>query len=142
MAVQIRRLSSEQASVARSLVDRFHGRDVSVEYLARYLSNPSNYLFVADADGEPVGFLSAHRIDRLNRMETQFFIYEIEVVEAYRRRGIGRQLMGEVLQMARQEGIEAFVFTNHSNAGAVHFYKSLGGIIENGDELMFEYRPK
>ena len=35
--------------------------------------------------------------------------------------------------------MNAFVFTSHSNKGAVEFYKSTGGKIVNGDDLMFVY---
>ena len=35
--------------------------------------------------------------------------------------------------------MNAFIFTNHSKKGAVEFFKSAGGKIENGDDLMFVY---
>jgi aminoglycoside 3-N-acetyltransferase I len=139
MVPRIRRLEPADALVAQQVVGRFHGRAISVDYLRRYLANPSNVLLVAEMGGELAGFLCAHRIDRLNREESQFFIYEIEVGEGFRRRGIGSALLGAVLEVARQEGIDAFVFTNHSNQSAVRFYQSMGGIVKNGDDLLLVY---
>jgi ribosomal protein S18 acetylase RimI-like enzyme len=141
MATVLRRLTPDDAPIARQVVALFHGRDIPIEYHERYLANPANYLYIADVDNALAGFLSAHRLDRLNRVETQFFIYEIEVAEEFRRRGIGSALMQCVLKMSMEERLEAFVFTNHSNQAAVQFYRGLGGVIENGDELMFEFRP-
>jgi ribosomal protein S18 acetylase RimI-like enzyme len=141
MSTLVRRLTPADASLARQVTAVFHGRDIPADYLRHYLTNPNNYLFVAEVDGELTGFLTAHRLDRFNRTETQLFIYEIETLEPFRRRGVGSALMNQILEMSRTEKIEAFVFTNHSNTVAVQFYKSLGGLIESGDELMFEFRP-
>ena len=61
------------------------------------------------------------------------------MAEEFRRKGIGTALIGFILDVARQEGIETFVFTNHANEGAVAFYEHTGGVIENGDDLLFVY---
>jgi len=141
MTALIRRLTPADAHIAQRIVARFHRGDVPVAYLGRYLANPTNYLFVAELDGAVVGFLTAHRLDRLNREATQFFIYEIEVDEEFRRQGIGSGLLRAVLESARIEGAEVFVLTNESNRPAVRFYESLGGMVETGDDLLFVYRP-
>jgi len=39
----------------------------------------------------------------------------------------------------RERPTEMFLFTNHSNATAVEFYKSTGAKIKNGDNLLFVY---
>ena len=70
------------------------------------------------------------------------FIYEIEVAPKHQRKGIGTALINFVLDIVRKEKMySAFVFTNHSNEGAVAFYKSTGAVIENGDDLLFYYEP-
>ena len=65
--------------------------------------------------------------------------YEVEVAPEFQRQGIGSALIDHILAIARRDGIETFVFTNHSNKAGVEFYKSTGGIIENGDDLLFVY---
>jgi ribosomal protein S18 acetylase RimI-like enzyme len=135
----IRQLALRDVSTAVSLVRQFHGSPLPRSYLQQLLANPVNYLIVAEVSGQLAGFLYAHRIDRLSRAETQIFIYEVEVAPEFQRQGIGSALIDHILAIARRDGIETFVFTNHSNKAGVEFYKSTGGIIENGDDLLFVY---
>jgi N-acetylglutamate synthase-like GNAT family acetyltransferase len=135
-----RKLETSDAPIARSLVKQFHGRDVSTEYMAKWLGNAANYLLIAEAGGQVVGRLSAHAIDSLEREATAIFIYEIDVEADYRRRGVGAALIAHIRQIAdEQKMFETFVLTNHSNVGAVAFYHATGGEVEEGDELMFVY---
>lgn len=81
-------------------------------------------VFVAAFDGEtPVGFAFGYALPRRHGRPSIFFVYEIDVDERYRRRGIGRRLMEEVL--FGQE--EAFVLTDAGNEAAMALYASLGG---------------
>lgn len=126
--------------MAARVVKAFAAKDVSVEYLERFLSNPINYLIVAEANDEAVGFLLAYALERLKEDSHKMFIYEIEVAEGYRRKGIGTALISYVRSVVKREKmISAFVFTNHSNEAAVEFYKRTGAGIVNGDDLLFVY---
>lgn len=138
--MKIRRLEPKDAALAIETVKSFEAKDVSLKYMEKFLLNPHNYLIVAEDDGEPVGFLLAHALQRLKQDSYKMFIYEIDVAEKHRRKGIGTALISHVREIVRTEKmLNAFVFTNHSNKGAVEFYKSTGGKIENGDDLMFVY---
>lgn len=139
MEFAIRRLTGTDAPVAQKLVCQFHDRELSVRHLEKTLADPVNYLVIAEVNDRLAGFLFAHRIDHLSRAGSQIFIYEIEVEPEFRRKGIGTALIDFILDVAQRDGIEAFVFTNHSNKGAVEFYKSTGGVVENGDDLLFVY---
>ena len=80
--------------------------------------------FVAAFDGEtPVGFAFGYVLPRRHGRPTIFFVYEVDVDERYRRQGIGRRLMEELL--FGQE--EAFVLTDAGNDAAMALYASLGG---------------
>jgi aminoglycoside 3-N-acetyltransferase I len=137
---KVRRFEAKDAAIAAELVESFAAKDVSIEYLQTFLSNPANYLIVAEAGNELAGFLLAHRLERLKEASFKFFIYEIDVAENFRRKGVGTALIEFAKNIVRAEKmINAFVFTNYSNAGAVEFYKSTGAKIENGDDLMFVY---
>jgi ribosomal protein S18 acetylase RimI-like enzyme len=138
---RIRRLDFRDAAVAVRTVQAFAARDVSPQHMERFLSNPANYLVVAEVNEELVGFLLAYALDRLKEDSHKMFIYEIEVAEGYRRQGIGSALISFVRDIVREEKmLSAFVFTNHSNEPAVEFYKHTGGKIENGDDLLFVYQ--
>jgi ribosomal protein S18 acetylase RimI-like enzyme len=140
MGPRIKRLESKDALIAVHVVKSFAAKDVSVEYMERFLSNPMNYLILATVNDDAAGFLLAYALERLKENSHKLFIYEIEVAENYRRQGVGAALIDYVREIVRREKmINAFVFTNYSNIGAVEFYKSTGAEIANGDDLLFVY---
>ena len=140
MAVAIRTLSAHDVAAAQVVVRRFHSAALSDGYLESVLLNTANLLLVAEeaADGV-VGFLYAHWIDRLYSESTQLFIYEVEVDEAHRRSSVGTSLLAAALAHAQQRGARAFVFTNHSNRAAIRLHEKVGGIVKNGDDLLFVF---
>ena len=139
MAYAVRALTREDAAVAQHLVGRFHSARVSAEYLATVLANPSNLLLAAELDGSVIGFLFGHFIERLRLATSQLFIYELEVAAEHRRRGVALALMTSALKRAAAQGVDTFVFTNHSNAAATALYRKLGGVAKNGDDLLFVF---
>ena len=139
MAYAVRALCREDAAVAQHLVGCFHSAHVSAEHLATLLANPSNLLLVAEQDRSVIGFLFSHFIERLRLATSQLFIYELEVAAEHRRKGVALALMSSALKLAAAQGIGAFVFTNHSNAAATALYSKLGGVVKNGDDLLFVF---
>jgi aminoglycoside 6'-N-acetyltransferase I len=90
--------------------------------------------FVVAFDGEaPVGFAFGYELPRRHGRPSMFFVYELGVDEPYRRRGIGRRLMEELL--AGYE--EAFVLTEPDNVAANALYASLGGT--RVDSVMWDF---
>ena len=90
--------------------------------------------FVAAFDGEtPVGFAFGYVLPRRHGRPTIFFVYEIDVDERYRGRGIGRRLLEELF--FGQE--EAFVLTDAANEAAMALYASLGGT--RVDSVMWDF---
>jgi aminoglycoside 3-N-acetyltransferase I len=142
MQIKVTRLCATEALTAQSLVKSFADRDVSAKYLEGFLKNPANYLLVGELDGQIAGYLLAHALQRLKQESHKMFIYEIDVASTYQRKGVGTALINHVREIVRREQMmNAFVFTSYSNKDAVQFYKRTGGIVENGDDLMFVYRP-
>lgn len=91
-------------------------------------------VFVAAFDGEaPVGFAFGYVLPRRHGRPRMFFVYELDVDERHRRRGIGRRLMEELL--FGQE--EAFVLTDAGNEAAMALYASLGGT--RVDSVMWDF---
>ncbi len=67
-----------------------------------------------------------------------FFIWEFHVAEAYRRRGIGRQLMQAVVDKARQAGFRVVALeTQSTNLPAISFYRSVGFEIDALDLSLY-----
>ena len=90
--------------------------------------------FVAAFDGEtPIGFAFGYALPRRHGRPTIFFVYELDVHERYRRQGIGRRLMEELLSGHE----EAFVLTDADNDAAMTLYASLGGT--RVDSVMWDF---
>lgn len=90
--------------------------------------------FVAAFDGErPVGFAFGYELPRRHGGRSMFFVYELGVDEPYRRRGIGRRLMEELLTGHE----ESFVLTEPDNEAANALYASLGGT--RVDSVMWDF---
>ena len=140
--ITVRLLAEDDADVGVRIALDFSGGVVSEEHVLRFLRNKANLLFAAFADVEIAGFLTAHRLDRFKDLRKQIFIYEVDVAPGWRRKGVGRRLMDAVLETARIESSdEVFVLTSHSNTAAKRLYESVGGTVENGDDLMYIFRP-
>ncbi|HEY2779091.1 MAG TPA: GNAT family N-acetyltransferase [Gaiellaceae bacterium] len=91
-------------------------------------------VFVAAFDGEtPVAFAFGYVLPRRHGRPTIFFVYEIDVDERYRRQGIARRLMEELLFGQEQ----AFVLTEADNEAAMALYASLGGT--RADSVMWDF---
>ena len=89
---------------------------------------------------EPVGYVFAHQLRRRHGDPLQLFVYDLEVKESSRRRGVATALMRELEQIVREHGIRTgFVLTNSSNDPAMSFYRSLGGVRPNEDDAVWEF---
>jgi aminoglycoside 3-N-acetyltransferase I len=104
------------------------------------LGDPHAIFLVAFEDEEPRGFVLAYELLRRHGHEVTLCIYEIEVGEAWRRRGVAIRLLLELERIARQRGIaEAFVLTDADNGAAMRLYESVGGNAQEVVEWDFDY---
>jgi ribosomal protein S18 acetylase RimI-like enzyme len=76
--------------------------------------------------GELEGFLLAYVLPRLDG-RLGVFLYELEVAEPVRRRGIGSSLVEEAKRVSREAGaFERYVLTEPDNRAANRLYESTG----------------
>ena len=76
---------------------------------------------VFERDGEIAGFAIGYRSDRAAHVVT------LDVAGQYRRRGIGRLLLGELLRRFQEAGArDARLEVAVENSGAIAFYEDLG----------------
>ncbi len=126
--------------IAAQIAAELAGNKVSVEHTARFLADRSNFLIAAEAGGAPIGFLTAHRLSRFKDVRRKMFIYEVDVAEPWRGRGVGRRMIESILELSRAEGVDtAFVLTSKSNLAACALYANTGGLAVNRDDVLFEY---
>jgi ribosomal protein S18 acetylase RimI-like enzyme len=104
------------------------------------LRDPRTIFLVAFEDRAPAGFILAYELPRRHGFTVTLCIYEVDVDEAFRRRGVASLLFRELERIARERGIEeAFVLTDADNAAAMGLYESVGGVRNDVVEWDFSY---
>jgi ribosomal protein S18 acetylase RimI-like enzyme len=119
-----------------------HGYPVpSADYINRTFSRPHNIFLVAIDGTEPIGYVIAYLIDRIDRDQQMMLLYEIEVRGPHRRRGVGKQLITELKDICREaNAMKMWASTSRSNTAANRLYESTGGKpFPEGDEVTFGY---
>ncbi|WP_089153850.1 GNAT family N-acetyltransferase [Micromonospora sp. NBS 11-29] len=91
-------------------------------------ADPRNHLIVADAGGEPVGCLQITYIPGLGRHGAERSLVEsVRVRSDLRGRGLGRAMMGWVIDRARERGCALVQLTTDKRRADAHrFYRDLG----------------
>jgi GNAT superfamily N-acetyltransferase len=99
-----------------------------VPALAReFLADPRHHIAAAIVDGRVVGFASAVHYVHPDK-PAELWINEVGLALAFRRRGLGRQLLQTLFRVGAALGCtEAWVLTDRANLGAQALYTSVGG---------------
>jgi len=137
--MKIVRLQTNDDEQLTALFKAFHFKNHELNN-TNFLANPYNYLFVAYESSEPVGYLFGYELERPETKRPIFFIYDIEVRETQRRKGIATALIEAFMRVCKEKnGSEIFVLTNAANSPALNLYRKTGGVRENEDDVMFVY---
>jgi len=98
------------------------GISYSREEMSAFIGHRHSQTWVAEEAGEIAGFLIAHREPR-----KILHIVTIDVVETWRRRGVGSLLMDAAEQWAREHGLLMIgLETAQDNTAAQSFYAARG----------------
>jgi len=134
-AIRIKKLTTDDAELAHSLfavmasVFGEGAGSTSLEYVASLLSRDDFWALAALADGEPIAGLSAFVLPLTRAKRAELLIYDIAVLPAHQRRGVGRQLVETAVGLATERGIATtWVPAENADAHALEFYRSLGGV--------------
>ncbi|MBZ0275797.1 MAG: GNAT family N-acetyltransferase [Anaerolineae bacterium] len=97
----------------------------------RLLAEPDGYVFIAEEDGEAVGYVYAHVVRKLETEYTYpmtyIYIDQISVKPEQQGGGYGRALIQAVLDLARGLGIERVALDTWGfNAQAQEFFRKMG----------------
>jgi ribosomal protein S18 acetylase RimI-like enzyme len=132
------RAGTKDLALARQAVGEVHKRrhasDVSI---SSFLKDPACDLMLAVADGRVVGSLTGYSLRRPHQSPPQFLLYEIDVRDADRKRGVGQALGTAFTVEARAAGAdEIWVLSNESNRAALNLYGKCGYRRVNEDDVM------
>ncbi len=120
-------------------VESYQSALPSDEYLQALIDDPTFIPVVAIEDGSVVGGLAAYVLRKFEQERREIYIYDLAVLESYRRQGVATGLINKLREIAR--GIGAYVIyvqADPPDEPAVKLYESLG-IRE--DVLHFDIEP-
>lgn len=91
------------------------------------ISNPNNLYLIAEKENEGLGFISFHTQNLLHHCGRVGEIQEFFINENHRGKGIGRQLIQEIMQYAEEHKLKSIeVTTNKRRVENVMIYENLG----------------
>lgn len=149
--MEIKRLQSGDETVATKAVrilknDGYPPADYEPgeSCVVDFLKNPGNYFITATEHGEPVGFVLAYELDRLDRPHPMMLFYEISVLESKRRQGVAKAMINLLKTICQERNIlKMWVLTEKANKAAMRTFGSTGGqLVKKDDMVMFEYYPE
>jgi GNAT superfamily N-acetyltransferase len=121
MTTTVRRLAPGDEDVVAALADRAPQTAL--------LADDSTIFLVAFEASEPIGFVLAYELQRRHGDAAMLLVYEVDVHEAYRHRGVATGLLAELARIARERGIaDGFVLTDFDNDAANALYAAAGGV--------------
>jgi aminoglycoside 3-N-acetyltransferase I len=99
----------------------------SDEYLDSLLNSDTFIALVANVDDKIVGGLAAYVLKKFEKERSEIYIYDLAVLDGYRRQGIATGLINKLREIARERG--AYVIFVQADVGddpAIKLYESLG----------------
>lgn len=91
------------------------------------MANPNNLYLIVEHKNKSVGFISFHTQNLLHHCGRVGEIQEFFINENHRGKGVGRQLIGKIMQYADEHNLKSIeVTTNIRRVENVLIYESLG----------------
>ena len=101
----------------------------SSTHLEKLLGDDRCYLFAVIVNDTVAGYTLAYRFPSLYAPEYLAYLYDIEVSDEYRRKGVGRLLVDTLLAHLTSDGVkEVWLGTSVDNVEGQGFFSSTGAI--------------
>lgn len=95
------------------------------EYLQRTLSNENFLASVAKRDGKIIAGFTAYHLDSYYSEKPLAYIYDLAVLSAFQRQGIGKKLIAYFIQYCKEKSFkEVFVQAEEGDDHAIEFYRA------------------
>lgn len=105
-------------------------------FLKSSLNDLDYELWIAETDGEVVGFIDLRTIHDFCHGGKLTYIQNLYVAPKYRRSGVGSRLLQKIIERAEKKGaLEIHVVTRFDNEPAIRLYKKHGF---QGESLQLE----
>ncbi len=104
---------------------------------AGFGSNPVFSSLIVEVDGKPIGYAIYNIGFWADSLAGMVLLTDLFVREAWRGRGVGRQLMDQLAMKGKAEGCEMVMWTVWTrNEPARRFYEHLGAVLIGDERLM------
>jgi len=139
VGADIRILKSGDEAILNNIAPDVFDNALQPALVAEFLRDERHHLAVAIEDGQVVGFASGVHYVHPDK-QPELWINEVGVAPSHHRRGIGKTIIGALLQHAKSLGCkEAWVLTERANRAAMRLYASAGGEEAQSDQVMFTF---
>lgn len=96
-------------------------------YLTRLLAEPTFFAIVAEVSGVVIGGLAAYELRKFEQARSEIYLYDLGVLEAWRRKGIATRLIDALRAEATRIGAWViFVQADYIDPPAIALYEKLG----------------
>jgi len=148
-AFEVRVLGANDVVTARAMLTLFgrefddeqtySGRQPDDRYLLRLLESDTFVAIVALAGTRVIGGLAGYVLPKFEQARSEFYIYDLAVEAAHRRRGVATGLIERLRKLAAARGIYViFVQADRGDDPAIALYTKLG---VREDVLHFDIVP-
>jgi aminoglycoside 3-N-acetyltransferase I len=105
----------------------YQGPPAGPDHLRKLLADENFIALIAQVDGEMAGALAAYELVKFEAERSEIYIYDLAVIERYRRQGVATALIEAVRSIGREKGAwVVFVQADPPDAPAVALYDKLG----------------
>ncbi|HMQ52726.1 MAG TPA: GNAT family N-acetyltransferase [Anaerolineae bacterium] len=145
MTISSQKLGSDQVNELVALVqlyaDVFETENFSLpepDYLQTLLAKENIAFFVALANEQVIGGLTAYVLPSVYFTSSEVYLYDLAVKPEWQRKGVGKQLLEALRHYCFEHGYrEFFVQADLEDQHAVDFYRATGGVPE--EVIHFSY---
>lgn len=134
------RLNKNDVDIAIEVSKVFKSTTPKEEKVQSFLSDSKNYLMIYKDDNKVVGFAYGFELQRFDGKNSMMYIHEIGVLPEYRRQGIGKAIINELIEICKEKDfMKMFLITMESNIPAVTLYERTGGKVNAKDYIVYDY---
>ena len=136
--MKIRRLLPEDTKIGVAAIENIKGTSTTSAVVTQFLSRPDQYFIAAMEDDRPVGFALAYELQRIDRPHPMLFLYEIEVIDSYRQKGIATAMIDLLKGICHENrACKMFVSANAANTPALRLYDSTFEFARKTEDIVY-----
>lgn len=135
----VKALTTLDVRLFSNVADGVFDNPVNATLVSEFLADPRHHIVVALWNDMVVGFASAVHYIHPDK-PAELWINEVGVSPNHQRKGVGKAILKEMLHLGKRLGCtSAWVLTDRGNLAANHLYRSVGGRVDPGNTMMYEF---